>query len=231
MLSRRESRSEIMEIGKAAVRGSPYVGIFSSLTDKLCLLPTAEQEEKAKFFSEFFGVEVFRTTLANSSLLGIFAAGNKKGFVVSGIVENYEVENMEKAGIKVMQVPGIAAIGNLIEANDKFGLCSRVFSMETKKKMEKFLGIKMEYAEIAGSDLIGACLVATNRGFLMNPNASKKEFGSVGKSFGMRGKAATLNYGDVFVGNSIIANSNAAIVGLQTSGHELIKIDEGLRGE
>ena len=220
-----------MEIEKATIRGSPYVGIFSVLTENVCLLPLSESKKKAGFISKFFDVEVFQTTLANSSLLGIFAVGNKKGFVVSDVVEEYEIEKLENAGFEILRVPEIVAVGNLVEVNDKAGLCSKLFSMESKKKMEKFLGVKIEYAEVAGSDLVGSSLVVTNKGFLINPNATKKEFDNVKGAFGTHGEAVTSNYGDVFVGNSIMANSKSAIVGIQTSGHELIKIDEGLRGE
>ncbi|MFH1240645.1 MAG: translation initiation factor IF-6 [Candidatus Diapherotrites archaeon] len=220
-----------MEIEKATLIGSPYVGIFSVLTDKMCLLPVTESKEKVKFVSDFFDIEIFQANIANSALLGIFAAGNKKGFVISNIIEEYEMIIFENAGIKVMKVPEIIAVGNLSEFTDSKGFCSRAFSEKTKEKISKFLGIDIQYAEIAESDLIGSSLVATNNGFIMNPNASKKEFNKISKGLGVYGTAGTANYGDVFVGNSIIANTNSAIVGIQTSGHELIKIDEGLRGE
>ncbi len=220
-----------MEIEKATLIGSPYVGIFSVLTDKLCLLPVTETKEKVKFISDFFDIEVFQANIANSALLGIFAAGNTKGFIVSNIIEEHEMEIFESSGIKVMKIPEIIAVGNLSEFTDSKGLCSKNFSEETKKEISKFLGIDVQYAEVAESELIGSGLVATNRGFIINPNASKEEFDKIQKELGVHGTAGTANYGDVFVGNSIIANKNCAIVGLQTSGHELIKIDEGLRGE
>lgn len=220
-----------MEIEKATLNGSPYVGIFSVLTDKLCLLSVTESKEKVKFISDFFDIEIFQVNIANSSLLGIFATGNKKGFVVSNIIEDYEMDTFENSGIRIMKVPEIIAVGNLAEFNDNNGFCSKMFSEKTKKEISKFLGIDVQYAEIANSNLIGSGLVTTNKGFIMNPNASKEEFDKISKELGVYGTAGTANYGDVFVGNSIIANTNSVLVGIRTSGHELIKIDEGLRGE
>ncbi|MDP6670630.1 MAG: translation initiation factor IF-6, partial [archaeon] len=83
-------------------------------------------------------------------------------------------------------------------------------------------------AEIAESDLIGSNIVLTNKGFIANPMISEKEFKKIEKNTGLEGATATANFGDKFVGNGVIANSNTAFVGLRTTGHELIRIDEGL---
>jgi len=49
------------------------------------------------------------------------------------------------------------------------------------------------------------------------------EFMELKKIFNVDGKATTANYGDPFVGNDVVANSKAAVVGAYTSGHELIR--------
>ena len=84
---------------------------------------------------------------------------------------------------------------------------------------------------IGGSDLIGSLCVASNKGFIVSPSVTKKEFKIIEKALKVKGTSATANYGDKFVGNSVIANSKAVIVGSLTSGHELNRIDEGLSGE
>lgn len=218
-----------MEILKQRLNGSPYVGIFATVTEKIGLFPKNTPSGQLQKFEEIFGIESITINIANSALIGVLAIGNSKGFIVSEIAEEKEIEEMASIGLKVKKLPSIAAVGNLFELNDSKGVCSRIFSNQLKTEIEKFLGISIEYGTIAESDLIGSSMVATNKGFIMNPNSSKEEFNSIKKIFSLNGVIGTANYGDNFVGNSIIANSKGAIVGEQTSGYELIRIDEGLR--
>jgi len=207
------------------------VGIFSTVTEKIGLFPKDTPSEQLKNIQEMLGIETIKTNIANSSLMGVLCVGNSHGFIVSEIAEPHEIKELISAGLRVKKIPSIAAVGNLIEVNDSFGICSRIFPRELKREIEEFLKIPILDETIAGSDLIGSCMVLTNKGFLTNPEIQEKEFNSIKKFLKLNGMATTANYGDNFVGNSIVANSKGAIVGEQTSGFELIRIDEGLRGE
>jgi len=220
-----------MEIEKAVIKGSPYIGVFAMVSEKFGLFPKTASENEVKAMEKTLGIEGIQTNLANSSLIGVLAVGNSNGIIVPEIVEDHEVKELKEKGVEVKKVKGIAALGNLIEANDSKGICSKAIPKEIKKEIAEFLGIELVEGEIAGTDLIGSCLVATNKGFVVHPQTSEKEFENVGKFLGTEGSKATANYGDVFIGNSVIANSKAAIVGMQTTGHEILRIDEGLRGE
>lgn len=220
-----------MRIELRNLLGSPYVGIFCVVTERVALFPLRHMAQKELHrVEELLGVEVVRTNLANSALLGSLAIGNSQGFVVSDIVEEHEIDSLQKSGLMVKRIPSISAIGNLVEINDAKALCSAVLPEAIRDEIGKFLRVEIKTACIAGSDLIGANLVATNRGFIINPNASAKEFSMVEKYFGLQGTTATANYGDVFIGNDVAANTNAAIVGSYTTGFELSRIDEGLHG-
>ena len=50
------------------------------------------------------------------------------------------------------------------------------------------------------------------------------------ETLNIRGGSATANTGDSFVRNSVIANEKGFIVGDQTTGHELNRIEEALEG-
>lgn len=222
----------IVDILRLRLHGSPYVGIFATVTEKIGLFPFSLPSDLEKKISDALGIEIVKATLANSSLLGVLAVGNSNGFIVSEIVEDRELDSLHEIGLKVKRLNSIAAIGNLVEVNDSKGVCSKIFSKEAVREMENFLKISISSETIAGSDLIGSSLVLTKNGFLMNPNALKSEFNSIKKFLNLNyGGIGTANYGDNFVGNSLLANGRAAIAGEQTSGYELIRIDEGLRGD
>ncbi len=219
-----------MNIELGTVKSSPFVGVFAVITDKIALLPPSLEAKERKQLEKLFEVELISTKLANSNLLGVLAAGNSKGFIVSEIIEESEVEALESKGLKIKKLPGLTAIGNLVECNDKKAFCSKVIGKKTRKEIEKTLNVECVETVIAESDLVGSSVVLTNKGFIVNPMASEKEFKLLKKETGVEGSAATANFGDKFIGNGIIANSNAALAGKKTTGHELIRIDEGLSG-
>jgi translation initiation factor 6 len=219
-----------MEIELGTVKSSPFVGVFAVVTDKVALFPRAmEQKEKRKVES-LFGVDVVYASLANSSLLGVLAVGNSRGFAVSEIAAEKEIDELQGAGLRIKKVSGITALGNLVECNDKKAFCSRAIPAAERNAIGKALGVECIEAELAGSGLVGSGMLLTNKGFITNPMASEAEFKLVESKTGLHGAPATANYGDRFVGNSVIANSNAALAGIYTTGHELIRIDEGLSG-
>ncbi len=219
-----------MRIRLGTIRQSPFVGVFSIATEKAVFVPRQLARKEMKMVQELFDREAIQTTIANSSLLGVLAIGNKKGLVLPDISGERESQELEKAGFKVKRVGGAAALGNLIALNDSKGVCSTVFSEEQRKELQRFLSIDLIRASIAGSDLVGASCVATNKGFLIHPKATEKEFKAISRHFGKEGQYATANHADPFIGNSVVANSEAALVGLHTTSHELSRIDEGLGG-
>ncbi len=219
-----------MQIGLGTVRQSPFVGVFSIATERVIFVPKSIARKEAKAVKDLFGLEAIKATVANSSLLGVFAVANNKGLVASGIIGEREVEELQKMGVRVKRVENVTAVGNHMAVNDRNGVCSTLFSEKQRKQLGRFLSIDLAYGSVAGSRLVGAGLVATNKGFLISPGATEKEFAALSKHFGLEGRPSTANCGDAFVGNSVIANSSSALLGLHTTGHEMARIDECLGG-
>ena len=220
-----------MNFDRANVRSSPYVGVFASLSDDYILMPISALPKEVKLFEKTLEAKVIKTSLAGTSLLGILSkiVGNKA--VVSSIVEDQEIKVLEKHGIEVLRLEDYTSTGNLIAMNNKAGVASPLLRDESIGELEKFLGIKFTKMRVADTDLAGACLTVTNKGFISHPNISEENFNQLKKLFGVEGTPTTANYGDLFVGNSVVANSKGVLVGSLTSGIELTKIDEGLRGD
>lgn len=217
-----------MRIELGTMRQSPFVGVFSIATEKAVFVPTSAEKKELRKVQDLFGVEAVKASIANSSLLGVFAVANKKGILASSLIEEKEVQEMRETGFKVKAIENTTALGNIVAVNDSKGVCSTLFSEKQRKEMEKFLGIELKPAKVAGSDLVGSSMVVTNQGFLVSPNAKEKEFERIKRHLNVKGEAATANYGDAFVGNSVVAAGQAALAGLHSTGHELARIDEGL---
>jgi translation initiation factor 6 len=219
-----------MRLELGTVRESPFVGIFSIATEKVLFLPKTVSRKEEKRMTGLFGAEVVKASIANSNLLGVLAAANSRGLLVGRIIEDGEKKELEEAGIRVKKLSEATAVGNLLAVNDSKGVCSGLFSENQVKEIEGFFGVDLMKTSIAGSDVVGASIVATNKGFVLNKNASSQEAEAIESHFGLEGAKGTANAGDLFLGNSVVANSKAGLAGIFTTGFEMARIDEGLRG-
>ncbi|MEM0360394.1 MAG: translation initiation factor IF-6 [Candidatus Diapherotrites archaeon] len=219
-----------MRIDKRSIVASPFIGVFGILTDKFFLVPTSILEKELFGLQELVGVEVLKASIAGSPLLGALGVGVGEKIAVSELARDKEIEEMEKAGLKVKRIPGITALGNLARITEKGGILSPALSSEQCKTLKSFFGTTMIQTTIAGLDLAGSCIAASSTGFIVHPSVSKTEFEKICEALKVNGKPTTANYGDRFVGNSVLANKNAVLLGANTTGHELLRIEEAFFG-
>ena len=216
-----------MRLTKSLICNSPYLGVNSICTDDFCLVPHNILPKEQKILEEFLDVKVIRTEINQSPLLGVFLKClNHKAVVGEDSIYPKELEVLEKEGVKVKLIKDYNAIGNLITLNSRFGIASPLLSKESVKEISKFFNVPFETRLCAGIDLPGSSLYVNDNFLIVNPNIKKNEFTSYKTKFGVIGVGTTLNYGDSFVGNDLISNKNAIIVGSSTSNIELMKVDE-----
>ncbi len=215
-----------MRVDKRLLNASPFVGVFGILTEKLFLVPKNIQSKEEKGLADLVGVEVLKASIAASPLLGVLGLGVGNKIALSEIALAEEASTLEKAGLKVRILRGVTALGNLACITKKGGVVSPILSGEQTSELEEFFGVKLVVSRVAGLDLAGSSLVATNKGFIAHPQATPLELEKIRSAFGVKGILTTANYGDRFVGNSVLANTNAVIVGKNTTAHEIIRIEE-----
>jgi translation initiation factor 6 len=215
-----------MRVDKGTINASPFVGVFAVVTEKVALLPYNILPKEENKFKDLFDVELIKTKLADSSLIGVMCAGIKDKFVVSELVLDSEIRALEQIGLHAKRIEGLTAIGNLIRVNEKGGIASRVLTKEQLVEIESFLKIKLAVARVASLDVVGSAIVATNNGFIVHPDVTKDEFTLLKRCFDAEGVATTLNYGDKFVGNDAVANTRAMLLGNRTTAFELLRVHD-----
>ncbi|MCX8158341.1 MAG: translation initiation factor IF-6 [Candidatus Diapherotrites archaeon] len=218
-----------MLIDKLTIKSSPFIGVFSAVTDSIALVPKDISKKELKKI-ETFDVEIIKATVADSSLFGVMLRGIGNKFVAPDLMSNEELDFFRSKGIEILTL-GNKAYGNLIALNNSGGIASNIITKKEFDEIKNFFGLKkFLHQSFSCTDLVGSSLVVSEKGFIVNPNIDNKEFQILKRLFNVNGQPCTANYGDVFVANDILANSNAVFVGSYTTPKEIIRINDAFGG-
>ncbi len=209
--------------------GNPNLGVFIQATDDLAIVPYNLLDEKADIIKETLDVDVVKSSISGSSLIGSLSVANSNGIVVSPHVLDREVKQLEDLGLNVASIPGkYTAVGNIAAANDNGAIVSPFLSDDAIQIIEETLDVNAESTSMVGSDIIGSLMAVTNKGFLISKNAVGSEVKFAQEVFGVEGDIGTVGKGIPLVGACIIANSNGAIVAKDSTGPEMARVEEAL---
>ncbi|WP_247010391.1 translation initiation factor IF-6 [Halorientalis litorea] len=215
---------------RAAFSGSSYIGVFARATDD-CLLvrPDIDADRRADCAEEL-GVPAVATTVGGSGTVGALAVGNSNGLVVSSRVTDRERERISDAvDSPVTELPGrITAAGNVVLANDTGAYVHPDLSEAAVEAVEDGLDVPVERGTLATVQTVGTAAVATNRGVLCHPKSTDEELDFLEELLGVPADIGTINYGGPLVGSGLLANEHGYVVGEDTTGPELGRIENAL---
>ena len=208
---------------------NPNVGVFVLVTEDMAIIPFNLADEKATDIKEVLDVDIIKSSLSGSSLIGSLAIANSNGIIVSPHTFDKEIKVLEDNGLNVAKLPDrYSAVGNLIAVNDTGAIASPFISKESLEVVEKVLDVNVEVSSIADKEIVGSLISVTNNGFLINKDANSKEVELAQKTFGVEGDIGTVGRGISFVGSCCIANSKGAIVAHNSTGPEMARVEEAL---
>ena len=87
----------LMNIKTISIRGSPYIGIFCSVTDEIGLIPSFIEKKEQKKIEETLSIETIQVSLAESSILGVLARGYGKKFAIASTASEEEIDALHQA--------------------------------------------------------------------------------------------------------------------------------------
>ncbi|MFL2940198.1 MAG: translation initiation factor IF-6 [Candidatus Poseidoniales archaeon] len=213
---------------------SPYAGVFCATNDNLTLVPPGIPTDDMEAISEALGTKLEIITLGGSRVLGTLIAMNNNGILVSNIVTDLELEKFAEISklhnIEFGVLPDRSnAIGNNFLVNDCGGFSNERLGKRAKDKAEDILKIKLTSQSINDMDTLGMIGCITNKGGLYHPDISSSEKGKMEEVFEIKLMEGTVNFGLPLVGAGIVANSNGAVCGRQSTGVELGRMEEALK--
>jgi len=203
----------------------PYLGIFASVSESLAVIPPDVPSPNRTELCRALEVEQVLTTINDSLLVGSQCRANSKGFAVTELTTQSEIDILKERGeVAVLPTP-LSAAGNLLLANDSVALAHPGIKDRVKRDVERALGIDMHRGTIAGLKTVGMAAVATNSGVLAHPRVTDRELRHLEKVFDLPVEIGTVNFGSPLVGAALLANTKGYAVGALTSGPEIGRID------
>jgi len=209
-----------MPIEKYNYRGDINIGLYAIATNEYLIVP---REFKKK---DFFPQDAVETRIAGTRLIGLFTAGNSNCLLLPDSIKEREKKKLEDAEIPIQIIENNEnALGNLILANDKGAVISEKLE-DQKDVIEEALDVPVEISEIAGITNPGSCGVASKSGVLIHREASEEEAENFRDALNVeKVDIGTINMGSPYIGSGIVSNDEHFLVGGDTTGPEIGRID------
>lgn len=222
-----------MSLEKLSLFGVSSIGVFIFANNELAIVPPTIPPNDIETLKEVMGVEkIVQTTICGTNLIGVFIVGNDKGIAVPVDILEEELELLKKE-IGDLNIVVISdrrnALGNLILLNNSKALVSPYFSKEVRNLLLDNLGVEVVEGKIADSELVGTLAIANNRGVLVSALASENDLEFLSSIFNnLTIDVGTVNRGSPFIRTGMVVNDRGALVGEDTTGPEIMRIQQVL---
>jgi translation initiation factor 6 len=215
------------EIAKMFIFGNSNIGVYVYGNDKITFIPQGLQKKDIEEISQILQTDITEISIANTRLIGVLMSGNNNGLILSRSITDNEVDLIKKSS-KDLNVLVLSsrnnAVGNLIVANDKAALVYPYFEDDIIKQIQDNLGVEVFKRSVVGIPTVGAIIAVTNVGGLVHPDVSDEEIKFLEDIFKVPFKTGTVNFGVSFIRTGLIVNTKGAIVGEDTTGPEIARI-------
>jgi len=217
-----------MPVILADIFGSPNIGVYSFCSEELIIVPPGLTNRKMSQFAETLGVDVCKTTIGGSTLVGALVTGNSNGLLVPRIIHDYELERIREFSNVTVVNSRWTALGNVVLANDLGAVIHPDSSAEIVTAINDQLQVKSVQAKIGTLPFVGSLGIASNKGAIIASSALDEERSVVESALKVGVELGTTNGGVPFVHSGILANSKGAVLGPLTRGAELMQITRAL---
>lgn len=206
--------------------GDPHIGVFSRVFEDVAVIPPEISSEVEEMYREAFDVDIIRTTLQGSPIIGSLLVGNSNGFVVTGLASQSELDILSEYRDLMLLEEGMNAAGNVILANDLFAIVHPEMERDVREMIGEFLKVPVIPLTLGEIKTVGMAGVATNKGIVVNPRSTPGEISALEELSDLPIGKGSINMGNSMVGTGLVANSHGYLAGAETSGYELGRIED-----
>ena len=220
-----------MTILKSQIYGGSLIGIYLTANNSYVLYPNNLIEPILERFKSVFNVPLYPLSINNSSLLGVYSAGNKFGIIVPHIIRDDELTILKSAindGSQIGVLDSIDnAFGNLILCNDKGAIISSLLK-KYKKQIQDILNVETLVYEFASFYLPGSISLANNSGCLVHPLSTDDEIDIIASVLKVETDVSTINRGIPYISSGAVVNDKTGIFGSHSTGPEMMRLSNVL---
>lgn len=208
---------------------NPNVGVYCRTNDKVAFLQQKLLKKIKKKIIDALEVKLEEIAIYDSSIVGSLLTMNSHGAALTWIANQSVIDIIADYGLEVTVIKDVLnAAGNDILVNDYGAMVHPKMKNDTIKKLKKTLDVPVERGTIAEQAIVGMAAVVTNKGCLCHPKITHEEKKHLEQLFNVESMIGTVNHGDPMIGTGLVANSKGAIIGRNTTGIEMGRIEEAL---
>lgn len=209
-----------------SIDGDPHIGVFTRVFEDIAVIPMEAPVELEELYREAFDLEVVRTSIQGSPIIGSLLAGNSNGFVISGLATKAEIKRLGEYRELFLLDHGMNAAGNVILACDRFAAVHPEMDHHLQKEIGEFLKVPVTPLTLGDVKVVGMAGVATNSGVVVNPRSTASEIAALERVCELPVGKGSINMGGSMVGTGLVANTRGYVAGGETSGYELGRIED-----
>lgn len=222
----------MVEISKLRVFGSPHIGVYIFVNNKVAIIPPNLENSVRETISNVLNVDIIETKIADLVLNGVLIAGNDNGVILPRNTRESEIEyikrKLSKYGINIyVSRSKNTALGNVVLVNNKAGVISPDFEKDETIHITDTLNVEILRRNILNLSIPGSLAVVTDNGGVIHPDVSDNDLEELKKIFNTYIERATVNSGIPFIKSGLIANNKGVLVGENTTGPEILRIRKG----
>lgn len=211
--------------------GIVNIGLYVFVNDKFALIGREIPDKEEEKIRNVFKVPVHRITLAGTSLIGVFVAGNNSQILIPGITFEHEREELRKLGInfRVFDTK-LTGLGNNIIMGESKAILSPEFSDAEVKKVSELMNVQAEKAKFTNITAIGNLAVINihRKKALVSNDLTREELRFIEKTFSIKATPGSVNMGSPYVKSGVLANKHGFAIGSASGGPEMANADEAL---
>ena len=209
-----------------SIAGDSHIGVFTRVFDDIAVVPPDVPEEFTARYEEALQVEIVRTTIQKSPIIGSLLVGNNNGLVVTGLATEEELGTLSEYRDLMLLEEGMNAAGNIILANDHFAAVHPEMDEEFMDALSDFLKVPVIPLTLGDVKTVGMAAVATNSGIVVSPRSTPGEIQKLEQVCSLPVGKGSVAMGNAMVGTGLVANRHGYLAGVGTSGYELGRIED-----
>jgi len=217
-----------MGISTLDINGSDQIGVHLARVGDVVFHSIELDATMIETIESAMQLETAAVSIGGSNLVGSLLAGTSKGLAVADIASENDIDSLTSYGDVIVMEGGVNTAGNLVMCNEKGAIVSPSVPEQGLELLAEVLRVDVAAVSVAGQDVVGSLGLCNDQGCLLHPDVTTLEVETISNVLGVPAMVGTVAFGSPYIGAGAIASNNGALVGAQTTGPEMNRLEDAL---